>query len=757
MRGYVTAFCGWETGGLEEAYSTNGSPTVANTSPAPMHGGYYLKLGGSLYHYRLLISQVESNPQWMSAIPTVLDNGARWNHFGFRCYLATTGDGGSVSIYDRSAFPGTYNAIIVKVQGAAGANTVTVEGGGAGSITLTSAVPLGRWFYVEVAFRHVNSSHTCYAWIDGVQVSGSLTPWGTNNTDNWCQLAEFRQYAGTPCFDDFYFQVGSDNYTERLGEFGQELIVTKYGTPQNTSNSYYGSSLSTGTWLNMNDVPANSGTEASMTPNPWTGIQSTEGFIYEKTYGKFSAKLARNAGNSVVGMKFCGNFKRGSGGGTPHEIIFSTNNSYFTSTLPLPALTTSYATYQNIAMPGTAWGQGQYSYAPTPSVWWKFLNGKDRFGFDVNSTGGYHIWFKRLGVPRMRESYGDELPRSPPIYKDLSSYVYGSTSYLTKLSEGTDGDQKIALIFSDSAGDFCVYSTDGGETWNKSAALSVNVGTDQIAFVGGNLVNVGSGGGSCFGIYSSDNGATWHDATTQPNKAGAWGMRSFVVCNGRAIMSASDFATSTGWTAYSSDGGVNWTVGATWTACWQMSLSVDFLRNKIYCRGRFTGGTDRVWVSTDYGANWNTMTNEPRYVGAASNPNEAPFLIRGGVLAMSSGTSGWAGSALMSFCFDDLTYVTGDGTSTEQAMENYQGDDVYHSMGQHLNDDGSFVWWGSYWSNDFSIRISSSFYAGFYIGGNQDLFCNDLWPMLLERREVLAGRIQKTGPKKPAAQRRLRV
>ncbi|HLF03968.1 MAG TPA: hypothetical protein VI855_01975, partial [Dehalococcoidia bacterium] len=305
----VNNFVGFETGGLEEANSTSGAPSVQST--IVRSGTYALLLAGAVTRATYSILATISGGtgiygfsfQTTTVIPTnntdffyVSDNLAT-----IVLRLRLNAISGDVTLID--------------------ANNVVVG-------TITAPFSANTWYYIEVA----HTITTAEVFINGTSVL-SVTAQDFYQEQT---VVEFTFQGDNVATQDIYI----DDVYAGQGTSSADRLTSSVNVPrayQNTAEdgTDVGDALATGTWAAVSETPTTTNA-ASYTANPATGGTTTdEGTRLGPTGGPTLG--------TIKAAKWIHRLQRGTGAGTTHYKRYGNSGDGMTD--EVVALNTSYANY----------------------------------------------------------------------------------------------------------------------------------------------------------------------------------------------------------------------------------------------------------------------------------------------------------------------------------------------------------------------------------------------------------------------------
>jgi hypothetical protein len=236
-------FIGFETGGIEEASGTVGTPSVT-TSYTPPTGTYCLNIGGTSGHtYKINAFELNS------------DAGDD-QIFGFR-FKMTNEPAVSSGWTCVSARENGDHILGVRIYNDAGNVKLRLEDDSANTATGTTTISLNTWYVIEVKWDHVASGGTATLYLDGsseITLSSADLSAGGTFDEYWIVSSNGQQTI----YDDFYCYSGATSVTEFLGE--PEVYAHVVTNETTATPDYVGvatadtpSAATTGTWDNTDD------------------------------------------------------------------------------------------------------------------------------------------------------------------------------------------------------------------------------------------------------------------------------------------------------------------------------------------------------------------------------------------------------------------------------------------------------------------------------------------------------------------------
>ena len=316
-------FIGFETGGLEEAGSTSGSPD-ATEATVVRSGIRALKLpGGSSNRYRYNIDdgiasagndhiigfafQFSANPTVRSKIFTGINAGG-----GSPPIAISLDTDRKLVVEDRNSF---------------------------GRITSNTALTAGTYNFVELYWQNLDSGNA-------ELFINNISEGTTSARDFLDAVGVVNRYellsnstASEPdhFFDDAYVLTGATAASDRLGD--AEVFMYQKTVEDATDQ---GDALADGTWALVSETPLNEGA-ANDAQYVDTGNLTGSTICDEGTRSGPSGDANVDGDSNIKAAKFIGRFKRGTGGGRVHSFLHGNSGDGVTASADM-GLSTAYAT-----------------------------------------------------------------------------------------------------------------------------------------------------------------------------------------------------------------------------------------------------------------------------------------------------------------------------------------------------------------------------------------------------------------------------
>ncbi len=298
---------GFETGGLEEASATNGSPDATEATIVNSGGSERsLNLGTTTNTY------YEINP--FSEVSSAGND----HIFGFAYYFAT-GVTPSSAVDFALVRDESQNVILdlsLQTDG-----TIDLNDDNNTTLATTSAISAATWGYIEVYFQNVGSSASWEFFHNGTSIgSGSSGDFlSTGSIISEIRFITSGNLDGNYYVDDFYWLSGATAASDRLGS-GFHVRGFQSGAATTTADYdiVTGGTGVTGNWANAGERPLNASNIVS--------IDGTYAITYNDT-NSGGAGPGINSGSGslptanyeVVGAKWWWNIDRTTGAGRTHQ------------------------------------------------------------------------------------------------------------------------------------------------------------------------------------------------------------------------------------------------------------------------------------------------------------------------------------------------------------------------------------------------------------------------------------------------------
>jgi len=317
-------FCGFETGGLEEAQDTTNSPTVQTTTVRS--GTYALKLAGAA-----------SAPTY--DIAYLGTGGLTSFEVGFAFRTTTVIPTNDVDFFTgRDNLPA--NLIRLRLKATTG-NVDLIDANNAVVGTITAPFTADTWHYIELFWQRLATGNA-EVFIDDVsKLSVTSQDFETDRALNVYRFTGDSTTAEDIYIDDYYHlrnAVVGDRYTSSFN-------VPRTYQDTNGGATELGNTLDTGTWANASETLLNETNVATYSTSNVTGGTTTD---------SPSSRLGPTGGptlGTIKGAKWIHRLKRGNGAGTTHSKRFGNSGDGLTD--EVVTLTTSFANYFTISESAT--------------------------------------------------------------------------------------------------------------------------------------------------------------------------------------------------------------------------------------------------------------------------------------------------------------------------------------------------------------------------------------------------------------------
>ena len=325
---------GFETGGLEEASSTVGSPSVQST--VVRTGDYALQLpngAANEYYWPLIGAGTDAGNQRIVSFHVRFST---LTPVAEVVFFAATEPGGTFAL--RLVLETDGDLRIVPNSGLAG--------------IVSNPFTVNIMHRIDILWDEV-ASGALVLWLDGAaRVSMGGRDWlAAAAVDNY----SFRNATDGPAniyFDDCYSLTGATSTAEFLGSGanGQEVFRYQNQLASGTPNS--GDALGTGTWDDVGQTPAveTAGNVAIYAASNVGGHVFTDDTA-SGLNGRHGPHGDANIDGSIEGAMWWWRLLRGAGAGTTHSVRYG--NDVDTITEVTQALTTAYVTYNQISEAAT--------------------------------------------------------------------------------------------------------------------------------------------------------------------------------------------------------------------------------------------------------------------------------------------------------------------------------------------------------------------------------------------------------------------
>ncbi|KKL58930.1 hypothetical protein LCGC14_2220410, partial [marine sediment metagenome] len=310
-------FCGFETGGLEEAQAVAGSPTVVNTNVRS--GAYCLLMDAAADQYD------------MDFMALVLG--------GFVCFGFRTDDATPAAIRTILEIRTANDEVELSVKLNTDGKLRFTVAGNSTDYDGTTVLSDGTYHYLEVFLLAHETAGRAKLWIDNastpeINVSSIDTKAGT------ALLSYCRLLGATEAFrfDDVYF--GNDGGDPSPPFDPAEVF--KYQSVKASATPDTGGNLNAGTWDKAGETPlAATATNPAYT-SAGAGSVDTDAANGSPEGPKNDARI--DGDTNIKGMKGISNMRRSGGGGSIHSILMG-NDVDGTTTFPDIDPTTAFKNY----------------------------------------------------------------------------------------------------------------------------------------------------------------------------------------------------------------------------------------------------------------------------------------------------------------------------------------------------------------------------------------------------------------------------
>jgi hypothetical protein len=239
----VNQLCGFETGGLEEAASSGGSPAASNLFARS--GVYSLSMPGATSNPVYTITAYEEGTV-SGGTGKIFGFGVRFNDLGPTIqvdFAEAYNLGETAALRLRLATTGNLFRLV-------DANNSEVD-------TVANPFTVDTWHYIEVYFENV-ASGAANVFVDGTEVLTatatdflSTSAWNVQN-DGRVRLRGHGTATEDMWVDDLYVLSGATAKTDRLGIHAEVLGAYQNDTEDATDQ---GSTLSNGAWSDVGETP----------------------------------------------------------------------------------------------------------------------------------------------------------------------------------------------------------------------------------------------------------------------------------------------------------------------------------------------------------------------------------------------------------------------------------------------------------------------------------------------------------------------
>lgn len=293
----LNEFLGFETGGLEEASATSGTPDATET--------VIVRSGARSLAMNATADQYDFDPL------AHVSSGGTGNVLGFAFYTTdkTPASNTTIVVIGDSTDADVLN-LVLETDGDIVVNDNT------GATTINDPLTENAWNYIELFWNHVDSG-SWELFVNGTSVgSASSRDMSGGGTLNLCSLRGTA--TGTFYYDDIYWLTGATAASDRLGdaEVFKYQSVKASATPD--TSALADTVLQAGTWDKAGETPL-----AATATNPeytdtGAGVVYTDATNGSPEGPKNDARI--DGDSNIKGMKGISNMKRAGGGGTDHFI-----------------------------------------------------------------------------------------------------------------------------------------------------------------------------------------------------------------------------------------------------------------------------------------------------------------------------------------------------------------------------------------------------------------------------------------------------
>ena len=320
---------GFETGGLEEAQSTVGSPSAQST--VVRTGDYALALdNGDSYYWNIIGSGTDAGqkrivsfhvrfsslaPSIQSTFFLVVDNPVTVAAYDLR--LDTNGD-----------------LVFTPNSGVA--------------TTVTNPFTVNTMHRIDILWEEA-ASGTFDLWLDG---SSKMSLTGQDLlAANPMALYNFSDLAtGVVYFDDCYSMTGATSTAEFLGSGANGQEVFRYQNQTSSVTPDVGNNLDVGLWLNSGQTPLSALSTSHYTASNVGGHMFTDDTA-SGLNGRHGPHGDASITGTIKGAMWWWRLQRGGGAGTTHSVRYG--NDVDTITEETQALTTAFVNYSRISEAAT--------------------------------------------------------------------------------------------------------------------------------------------------------------------------------------------------------------------------------------------------------------------------------------------------------------------------------------------------------------------------------------------------------------------
>jgi hypothetical protein len=307
----ITNFVGFETGGLDEADQTSGSPD-ATEATIVRNGARSLAMNAIGDRYDILGIGTDAN-----------------GIIGFGLYITDKTPAAATEFMQWRDGAAGEEPVILTLQTNGDLLIDYVTDGT--SDTVSDPFTEGQWHYIEVYAFANSSTGVVTVDIDGSQVS-STSSLDTVGLASTIRIILWGTASGTLYFDDFYCATGATDSGDFLGPNVNIPAIYQNDVEDGTD---VGDALDQGTWSLAGDFPGSD--EAAGTAAAYTTSAVLEGHTITDDADSNSrpGPSGGPAIGTVLAAKFVGRHFRGNGGGTTHNMVYGHNGNTTTTSLTL--------------------------------------------------------------------------------------------------------------------------------------------------------------------------------------------------------------------------------------------------------------------------------------------------------------------------------------------------------------------------------------------------------------------------------------
>ncbi len=304
----LNQFIGFETGGLEEATSTAGTPE-ATEATVVRSGIRSLKMDGVNDNYSF-------NPLGIVA------SGGTGNILGFAFYTTDKTPSGTRQFVRMAD---DVDALILNIQLETNGDVVLLDNTGSNT-AINDPFTINQWHYIELFWEHSDSG-SWELFVDGTSVgSGSSRDMSGGGTLDECSFFDIGQ--GIQYFDDVYWLSGATSISDRLGGSSISEMPEVFGY-QNTAEDAtdQGDTLDNGTWALVSETPLNEGTSNDAFYDVGSAQKDGHTVTDEGSRSGPSGDANIDGDSNIKGGKWIHRLKRESGSGVDHVTVVGHNGN----------------------------------------------------------------------------------------------------------------------------------------------------------------------------------------------------------------------------------------------------------------------------------------------------------------------------------------------------------------------------------------------------------------------------------------------